>query len=155
MGRKPSKLPVLPALCCVCSTHDVAGSCIALCRGSNKPAVVPAGIVGTACQTMVLTTVACLHVAAASSAAGGLSAVPLNFQGDRNDRNAGLQAWGHLLGSAVLFNKVPPPSSILLRTARLDVALNTIALAYTVRSWLSWTQQVQSFPFRNQRSRQK
>lgn len=55
---------------------------------------------------MVLTTVACLHVVAANSAAGGLSAVPLNFQGDRSDRNAGLQAWGHLLGSAVLFNNV-------------------------------------------------
>ena len=73
----------------------------------DKPALVPAGVVGTACRAKFLITLACLHVAAASSASGGLSAVPLNFQGERSDRTAGLQAWGHLLGSAVLFNKVP------------------------------------------------
>ena len=124
------------------------------CRGSNKPALVPAGIVGTACQAMVLTTVACLNVAAASSAAGGLSAVPLNFKGDRNDRNAGLQAWGHLLGSAVLFNKVPATFphlaayskskwSLLYKGARLHCSVMAV------------TQEVQGFLFRNQRSRQK
>ena len=106
MGRTPSKLLASP-------THRFSGIsysmdvfCIALCRGTNKPAPMIAGVVGTACQAVLLTTVACLHIAAASSATGGLSALPRNFQGEHSDRNAGLQAWGHLLGSAVLFNKV-------------------------------------------------
>ena len=80
---------------------------IVLGREKASPALVPAGDFGTACRAVLLTAVACLQVAAASSASGGLSAVPLNLKGERSDRNAGLQAWGHLLGSAVLFNKVP------------------------------------------------
>ena len=92
----------------------------------------PAGAVGTARQALILTTVACMHIAAASSAAGGLSAVPLNFQGDRSDWNAGLQAWGHLLGSAVLFNKVPGTSPYTSHITGSMHILHTSAHTHTV-----------------------
>lgn len=73
---------------------------------TEDPAAVIAGGLGTTCRAVVLISVACLHTAAASSAVEALSAFPGSFPGERHDRTAGLQAWGRLLGSAVIFNKV-------------------------------------------------
>ena len=95
MGRTPSKLLASPTNRFSGTSYSMAASCITLCRGTNKHAPMIAGVVGTGCQVVLLTAMACVHIAAASSATGGLSAVPLNFQGERSDRNAGLQAWGH------------------------------------------------------------
>ena len=58
-----------------------------------------------ASQHGLFTALACLHLAVGSVANEALWAIPSTFHGEI-DRTAGLQAWGHMLGSAMMFNKV-------------------------------------------------
>ncbi|EIE18337.1 hypothetical protein COCSUDRAFT_68300 [Coccomyxa subellipsoidea C-169] len=57
------------------------------------------------CYSLAILAVAQVACTAAESAQNGLHALPINFQGDANSKMAGLEAWGKMLGSALLFNQ--------------------------------------------------